>query len=254
MIRFAGASVVLSGLVVVIAAAAHAEEAAHSGAHGAPDAHAAQVTAPAGAQPAPPPKLEELIPLPPSEGAIVSPFGDPYDPLKPPPPVPQTGGPGITSANLVAAGPANLVEYPLPAGTAPAFFSAVIDVIVAPGSTTDVLGTSSITMTTHDGEEVGLFGACMPTLEDASIIIPGEGTSIAAWTVVIGDKTWRCGGGNARMVRRVGPGGFKLTAPAPAGWTGPMVLLFQGQLEPPQSITLAGRKIELPAAKEEKPN
>jgi hypothetical protein len=54
------------------------------------------------------------------------------------------------------------------------------------------------------------------------------------------------------MIRRVGPGGFKLTGPAPSGWTGPMVLMFEGQTESPKSVSIAGKTVAIPAQPGEK--
>ena len=221
-------------------------------------AAATKDAAPAKEQPAPvtkeaapvtkaPLKPDDLDPPIPNE-PVHSPFGNPWDPTRPPPPVHETKGPGITSAKLVASGPAEVPSLPKPPGTPPVFYAAVVDVTVAPDSTTDVLGKSSITLAPPAGDPLPLFAACMPTLQDPTLSTGGEGTAIAAWTIEIGTQSWRCGGGNARMIRRVGPGGFKLTGPAPSGWTGPMVLLFENPAEPPKSVSLAGKTIELPAA------
>jgi hypothetical protein len=194
-----------------------------------------------------PPKIADLVPPIPNE-PVASPFGDPWDPTKPKPEAPPTSGPGITGATLVAAGAATVKELPLPPGSAPAFYAVVADVTIAPGSTTDVLGTSSITLEPAAGEATPLFAACMPTLEDAELINQGEGTALAGWTVSIGAQTWQCRGRTARMLRRVGPGGFKLTGPAAAAWTGPMLMLFEAQAEPPKSVSIAGKAVDLSAA------
>ncbi len=196
-------------------------------------------------------KPYEVFPPDPNAGApIASPFGDPWDPLKPPPVVPEPKGAGITAATLVASGDADVEELPRPAGSAAVFYGVIVDVTIEAGSTTQALSPESITLAPASGEPAGLFAACLPTLEDADALSGGAGTRIAAWTVSIGERTWRCGGGNARMVRQVGPGGFKVTAPAPAGWSGPMVLLFEGQAETPKSVTLTGKTVEIGAAKD----
>jgi hypothetical protein len=197
------------------------------------------------------PRLDEVFPPQPEVKTIPSPFGDRWDPTRPPPAVHETTGPGITSAKLVAAGPADVKKVPRPAGSGPVLYAAVVDVTVAPGSTTDVLGGSSVALASASGQAVPLFAACLPTLQDSSQITAGEGTSIAAWTIVLNEREWICGGGNARMARRVGPGGFKLTGPAPGGWSGPMVLLFEAQAAAPKSLTLAGKVVDLPAGQGE---
>jgi hypothetical protein len=198
-------------------------------------------------------KPDELIPPIPYE-PVQSPFGDPWDPTRPPPVEPQPSGPGITSARLVASGPADVREYPRPEGTPPVFFGAVLDIAIAPGSTTEVLGPASVTLTPASGEAAPLFAACMPTIEDPTMVTTGAGTSLAAWTIAIGEQTWRCGDRNGRMIRRVSPAGFKLTGPAPAGWTGLLVLLFEGQDAPPKSVSIAGRPVEIPATPGQKPS
>jgi hypothetical protein len=191
-----------------------------------------------------PPKIEDFVPPIPNE-PVVSPFGDPWDPTRPKPEPPATSGPGITAAKLVAAGGAAVKEIPTPPGTPPVFYAVVADVTVAAGSTTDVLGSSSITLAPATGDAVPLFAACTPTLEDPTMINNGEGTAIAGWTVSIGEQTWQCRGRNARMIRRVGPSGFKLSAPQAAAWTGPMVMLFEAQAVPPKSVRIAGQVVEL---------
>jgi hypothetical protein len=266
MMRRTGSTVLVAAMFVLAGGASRAQQAAAEDAAPAKDAapapqqpapvaqQAAPVAKDAAAAPqsAPIPKPADVLPDDPdADKPVVSPFGDRYDPTKPPPTAPEAKGPGITSVKLVAAGPSDLKELPKPPSGQNIFYAVVVDVTIPKNSTTDILGPTSVTLTPAEGEPAKLFAACMPTLDDADALYVGEGTRSAGWTVMMGEREWRCGGRTARMALRVGAGGFRLSAPR-ADWGGQMVLLFEGQPKPPKSVTVAGKTVEIPATPQEK--
>lgn len=186
---------------------------------------------------------------------VFSPFGPGYDPLQPPPEEPKDTGPGIVGATLVASGPAEVEELRDPKDeNASRFLGVALDVRVAPGSTTPVLGRTSVTALTVAGEALPLVAACTPTGGDALTVDQGGGASLGAWHVAIGDRTWFCGGRNARLAVRIGPGGLRLVTGAGGGeWKGPLVLLFERRDAALASVVIPGAKVDIPPPKTNDP-
>jgi hypothetical protein len=180
--------------------------------------------------------------------AAQSPFGPGYDPLQPPPEEPKDSGPGIVGATLVASGAAEVEELQDPKDeNASRFLGVALDVRIAAGSTTPVLGRTSVTALTSAGEALPLVVACTPTGGDALTVAQGGGASIGAWHVAIGDKNWFCGGRNARLAVRVGSGGLRLVVTNGSEWTGPLLLLFERRDAALASVVIPGAKVNIPA-------
>lgn len=177
-----------------------------------------------------------------------SPFGPGYDPTLGPPQEPETKGPGIVEAAVVAAGVADIEERRA-LEDASALFGVVLDIRIEAGSTTPFLDASSVVASLSESESVPVLALCLPTADAPLEFFYRPGATTAAWNVAIGDRAWRCGGRTARMVLQVGSGGLKLSVAEKAqAWKGPLVLLFDTGGKKPQGLAVAGRKVDLAEA------
>jgi hypothetical protein len=178
---------------------------------------------------------------------VPSPFGPGYDPTRPAPEEPKESGPGIVTATVAAAGPADIEQLRAVGGKgASPFFGVVLDLELAGGSTTKLLGAESVVLQADNGSTVPLFAACAPTMDEESAVFKGLDVGISSWDVMIGDRSWKCGGRTARMAALVRTTGIRLTAKPGPAWKGPLVLLFEAQGAPPPRIVVAGITVQLP--------
>ena len=225
--RTVGALVVVASVVGAAASAAAAEAT--------PQAPAAS---PQAAAPVPAPR-----PVLPPGGA----FGPGWDPTRPPPVEPTESGPGIVSASLLAAGPAEVegLRGENRSGVSP-YFGVALDVEIAAGSTTKLLGAASVVAQPDEGEPLPLLVACTPTMDNPVAVHHGPGVGLSAWNIAIDGRTWFCGGRTARLAIETRDSGFRLTSESGTAWKGPMVLLFQSQASAPRRVVLAGVTVELP--------
>lgn len=188
------------------------------------------------------------VPAKPIPFPMGSPFGPGYDPTLGPPQEPETKGPGIVEAAVVAAGVADIEERRA-LEDASALFGVVLDIRIEAGSTTPFLDASSVVASLSESESVPVLALCLPTADAPLEFFYRPGATTAAWNVAIGDRAWRCGGRTARMVLQVGSGGLKLSVAEKAqAWKGPLVLLFDTGGKKPQGLAVAGRKVDLAEA------
>ncbi len=193
----------------------------------------------------PPADAPAPAPAPPVSG----PFGPPWDPTRPSPAEPGEKGAGITAAAAVAVGPADIEQLRSESKDGMPYFAVVLDVKLAAGSTTASLGADSVRLEREDGVVSPLKALCTPTLEDSGAVWRGGGGTLRSWNVAVGSRTWNCGGRNARMVMALaGGGGVRLSSPAAADWSGPLVLLFEPRVEAARRVVLPGLRVDLPSA------
>lgn len=184
------------------------------------------------------------VPAPP----FPNPFGPAYDPTRPPPEEPKDAGPGIVAATLLASGNVAIEEMPVADPSASPFFGVALEVEIAAASTTPALAPSSVTVRPEEGADLPLAVACTPTIDDPDGLWRADDSTVAAWNIQVGDRSWYCGGRSARMAVRVGPGGLRLRTPPGSSWKGPLLLLF-ARLggEVPRRVVLPGIVVDLPA-------
>ena len=208
---------------------------------------AAPMAGPQGAAPTASPTGAAPTASPQGAAPLASPFGPGWDPTRPPPEEPKESGPGIVSATVVAAGPAE-VEQLRGVGKdgASPFFGVVLDVQIAAGSTTTLLGAASVVAQPESGSAVPLFVACTPTMDDPLAVYHGKGIGLSTWNIAVDGGAWFCGGRTGRLAIHVRDSGFRVTAKPGSAWKGPLVLLFEQQAESPRRVLLPGVTVELP--------
>jgi len=217
---------------------------------------AAPAPAPAGSAPAADPPA-----APPVAG---SPFGPPWDPVQGPPQEPKEKGRGIESLTLVATGRAEVQELPA-AGEGPAnrYFAAVLELRIAPESTSPLLGAESVFATAGGGEGEGkgenkgkdegaveripAAVACLPTAGVQVSVWHGPDLGLAGWNVAVAGRTWYCGGRTARLAVRLRSSGIRVSTPKDSAWNGPFLLLFDTKRDDIRRVTVAGKVLDVPA-------
>jgi hypothetical protein len=198
--------------------------------------------APSSAEPLPPPPPGQ----PPTYRA--TPFGPGYDPLRPPPEVPVVRGPGLEKASLVVSGHADVEELRSSEeidGTS--LFGVVVDLRVAPGSTTAVLDAASVTLKQDGAGDLPLFAICFPSAEPPLSLFRELEVRFASWNVGIGGRILVCSGRNARLASRVDVDGVMLTTPEGQAWEGPAVLLFRSPPAGASRLSIASLVVPVPA-------
>jgi hypothetical protein len=190
-----------------------------------------------------PPKVRDL-PVPPS------PFGPGYDPTRDPPAEPDPTGPGFERATLVAFGNADVEELRNMADSrvAPAapLVGVVLEVEVSAGTVTPPINVETASLRTKSGAAGVLFADCVPKSPHPQWIARPPGTVIGHWHVAIGDRTWFCGGGTAKVAARAGGRGTWIKADR--AWKGELLLLFARPEGEADAVVIPGHTIELPAS------
>lgn len=179
---------------------------------------------------------------------LPTPFGPGYDTLRDEPAEPATAGKGLEAATLVAAGHAEVEELRDAKDLDPAkLYAVVLDVRVAPASTTAALDEKSVGLKAGDAAPAAPYAMCLPSAGPPLSLYRGAGMGLGDWNVAVGAQRLHCGGRNARMASIFRGAGVRLTTSPTTAWQGPLVLLFAAPPAAASELALGGVTVKIPA-------